>query len=160
MEDSNKIALVRQEPWLSQYEPQIQRRFDRYQEAIHEINNFSGNILEYASAHTYYGIHFDPWRKGWVYREWAPAANQLSFFGDFNNWNRGSHPMKKSSRGDWEIFLPYEQYKDNFIHGSRVKVHIIAENGALDRIPAYIRRVIQDENTHDVAGQLWFAEDR
>ncbi|MEP0713916.1 MAG: alpha-amylase family glycosyl hydrolase, partial [Algoriphagus sp.] len=30
---------------------------------------------------------------------------------------------------------------------------------ALDRIPAYIRRVIQDETTYDVAGQLWFAEE-
>ncbi|WP_170124574.1 alpha amylase C-terminal domain-containing protein [Algoriphagus yeomjeoni] len=159
MEDSHKIALVREEPWLTQYEPQIQRRFDRYKDAIREINDFSGNILEYASVHKFYGIHFEAWRKGWVYREWAPAAKQLYFFGDFNDWDRSSHPMKKSGRGDWEIFLPYEQYKDLFTHKSKVKVHIIAENGALDRIPAYIRSVIQDEITHDVAGQLWFAED-
>lgn len=159
MKDSNKIALVREELWLAPYETQIQRRFDRYREAIQEIDGFSGNILEYASIHNFYGIHFEAWRKGWVYREWAPAAKQLYFFGDFNGWNRSSHPMKKSPRGDWEIFLPYAQYKDLFTHGSKVKVHVIAENGALDRIPAYIRRVIQDENTHDVAGQLWFAED-
>ncbi|RAI87984.1 1,4-alpha-glucan branching enzyme [Algoriphagus yeomjeoni] len=159
VEDSHKIALVREEPWLTQYEPQIQRRFDRYKDAIREINDFSGNILEYASVHKFYGIHFEAWRKGWVYREWAPAAKQLYFFGDFNDWDRSSHPMKKSGRGDWEIFLPYEQYKDLFTHKSKVKVHIIAENGALDRIPAYIRSVIQDEITHDVAGQLWFAED-
>lgn len=159
MEDSPKLALVREEHWLAQYEPQIQQRFDRYQQAIREINDFSGNILEYSSVHNFYGIHFEAWRKGWVYREWAPAAKELYFFGDFNNWNRSSHPMKKSSHGDWEIFLPFEQYKDTFIHGSKVKVHIIAENGALDRIPAYIRRVIQDENTYDVAGQLWFGED-
>ncbi|WP_339869919.1 alpha-amylase family glycosyl hydrolase [uncultured Algoriphagus sp.] len=159
MKDSHKIALVQQEPWLAQYEPQIQRRFDRYQEAIREINDFSGNILEYASVHNFYGIHYEAWRKGWVYREWAPAAHQLYFFGDFNEWDRSSHPMKKTSRGDWEIFLPYEQYKNRFIHASKVKVHVVAENGALDRIPAYIRRVTQDETTHDVAGQLWFAED-
>ncbi|MEP1956085.1 MAG: alpha amylase C-terminal domain-containing protein, partial [Algoriphagus sp.] len=107
----------------------------------------------------FFGIHFEAWRKGWVYREWAPAAKQLYFFGDFNGWNRSSHPMKKSGRGDWEIFLPYEQYKDHFIHGSKVKVHVVTEKNALDRIPAYIRRVIQDETTYDVAGQLWFAEE-
>lgn len=159
MEDSHKIALVRQEPWLAQYEPQIQRRFNRYGEAIREIEDFSGNIIEYASVHTYYGIHFETWRKGWVYREWAPAAKQLYFLGEFNDWNRSSHPMKKSPRGDWEIFLPFEQYKDTFIHGSKVKVHVVTENSALDRIPAYIRRVVQDEITHDVAGQLWFVKD-
>jgi 1,4-alpha-glucan branching enzyme len=159
VKDSKKIALVQEEPWLAQYEPQIQRRSDRFQEAIREINDFSGNILEYGSVHNFYGIHFEAWRKGWVYREWAPAAKQLYFFGDFNDWNRSSHPMKKSPRGDWEIFLPFEKYKEHFIHGSKVKVHVLAENGALDRIPAYIRRVIQDEKTHDVAGQLWFAED-
>jgi 1,4-alpha-glucan branching enzyme len=159
VKDSQKIALVQEEPWLAQYEPQIQRRSDRFQEAIREINDFSGNILEYGSVHNFYGIHFEAWRKGWVYREWAPAAKQLYFFGDFNDWNRSSHPMKKSPRGDWEIFLPFEKYNEHFIHGSKVKVHVLAENGALDRIPAYIRRVIQDEKTHDVAGQLWFAED-
>jgi 1,4-alpha-glucan branching enzyme len=159
VKDSQKIALVQEEPWLAQYEPQIQRRSDRFQEAIRKINDFSGNILEYGSVHNFYGIHFEAWRKGWVYREWAPAAKQLYFFGDFNDWNRSSHPMKKSPRGDWEIFLPFEKYKEHFIHGSKVKVHVLAENGALDRIPAYIRRVIQDEKTHDVAGQLWFAED-
>ncbi|PZX61271.1 1,4-alpha-glucan branching enzyme [Algoriphagus ratkowskyi] len=159
MEDSQKLALIREEQWLAEYEPQIQQRFDRYQEAIIGIDEFSGNILEYASNHNFYGIHFEVWRKGWVYREWAPAAKQLYFFGDFNDWDRRSHPMKKSGRGDWEIFLPFDQYKDSFLHGSKVKVHVIADNGELDRIPAYIRRVIQDEHTHDVAGQLWFAAD-
>lgn len=159
MEDSNKITLVKDEQWLAEYEPQIQRRFDRFQEAIKDINDFSGNILEFASVHNFYGIHFESWRNGWVYREWAPAAKQLYFFGDFNDWNRSSHPLKKSGRGDWEIFLPYEQYKNHFTHGSRVKVHIVAENGSLDRIPAYIRKVIQDDQTHDVAGQLWFAKE-
>jgi 1,4-alpha-glucan branching enzyme len=159
VEDSKKLALVKEEQWLAHYEPQIQRRYDRYQEAIQEIDDFSGNIIEYASNHYFYGIHFEAWRKGWVYREWAPAATQLYFFGDFNYWNRSSHPMKKSGRGDWEIFLPYEQYKHSFIHGGKVKVHVVAENGGLDRIPAYIRRVVQDEKTYDVAGQLWFAEE-
>ncbi|MCE7053585.1 alpha amylase C-terminal domain-containing protein [Algoriphagus sp. AGSA1] len=159
MEDSQKIRIVREEHWLAPYEAQIQHRFDRFQEALREINDFSGSILEYASSHAYYGIHFEAWRKGWVYREWAPAADQLYFFGDFNDWNRSSHPMKRTSRGDWEIFLPFDQYKDMFIHGSKVKVHVLAANGSLDRIPAYIRRVVQDEVTYDMAGQLWFSGD-
>lgn len=159
VKDSTEFALVREEPWLTEYAEIIKRRFDRYHSALKEIENFSGSISEFARIHEFYGIHFEAWRNGWVYREWAPAAEELFFFGDFNDWNRRSHPMKKSPRGDWEIFLPYDTYKDKFTHGSKVKVHVIGSNGALDRIPAYIRRAVQDEINHDFAGQLWFGED-
>jgi 1,4-alpha-glucan branching enzyme len=63
--------------------------------------------------------------------------------------------MKKNERGDWEIFLPYDIYKNSFVHESKVKVNIQSSNGSIDRIPAYIRKVIQDEATYDFAGQLW-----
>src|SRR6185503_21150511 len=71
--------------------------------------------------------------------------------------NRYSHPLNRNERGDWEIFLPYEEYKDSFKHGSKIKVHVVANNGALDRIPAYITKVIQDPKTLDFSGQLWFS---
>jgi len=45
-----------------------------------------------------------------------------------------------------------------FIHGSKIKVHVQAGNGSHDRIPAYIRKVIQDPQTYDFSGQLWFPE--
>ena len=38
---------------------------------------------------------------------WAPNAQSVSVIGDFNGWNRNSHPMR--SRGDsgiWETFIP------------------------------------------------------
>ncbi len=66
--------------------------------------------------------------------------------------------MAKINDGDWEIFLPYEDFKDSFLHGSKVKVNIVGENGSKDRIPAYITRVVQDNQTHDFSGQLWFPE--
>lgn len=156
MRKSAPPNLVIDEPWLEKYSDKISLRWSKYQSAIQEIENFCGDILEYGSNHQFYGIHFESWRNGWVYREWAPAAEALYFFGDFNNWDRQSHPMKKNPRGDWEIFLPFDQYKGTFVHGSKVKVHVIGANGALDRIPVYITRVIQNEETHDFAGQVWF----
>ncbi len=150
------IILLKDQPWLSSYEPQLQRRLDKFQSGLKEIEELSGSIVEFARIHEFYGIHFDSIRNGWVYREWAPAAEQLYFFGDFNAWDRSSHAMKRSPRGDWEIFLPFREYEDTFVHGSRVKVHVVGANGALDRIPAYIRRVVQDEHSLDFAGQLWF----
>ncbi|WP_237563158.1 alpha-amylase family glycosyl hydrolase [Algoriphagus kandeliae] len=155
------LTIIKDEPWLEPFAPAIQSRLERFHKAIHAINESMGSILEFANFHTYYGIHFEPVRNGWIYREWAPAARQLYLMGDFNWWDRNSHPMKRNHRGDWEIFLPYEQYKHTFIHQSKIKVRVIDSQGRdLDRIPAYIRRVVQDEKTHDFTGQLWFPEEQ
>ncbi|ERM80850.1 1,4-alpha-glucan branching protein [Rhodonellum psychrophilum GCM71 = DSM 17998] len=156
MKKSETLLIVKEEPWLEAYAQDIEDRYLRYQIALKEIELQFGSILEFASAHQYYGFHYDSFRKGWIYREWAPKAYQLFLMGDFNYWNRGSHPMKKNHHGDWEIFLPFEEYKLSFVHESKVKVLVIGENGSLDRIPAYIRRVVQDTENHDFSGQLWF----
>lgn len=159
MSKKNIPVLIKDEPWLEGFEKSVQARIDRFHSAKFHIENEFGSILEFANFHQYYGVHFEPIRKGWTYREWAPAAQQLYLMGDFNNWDRYSHPLKKNRRGDWEIFLPYHDYKDSFIHESKIKVHVVGENGsALDRIPAYITRVVQDEASHDFSGQLWFPE--
>ena len=41
------------------------------------------------------------------------------------------------------------------MHGSRVKILVHGRNGWLERIPAYIRRVVQYEQSNDFSGQLW-----
>jgi 1,4-alpha-glucan branching enzyme len=152
-----QLSILSDELWLEPYAPTIQKRFERFQTSMRAIIDFSGNLLEFARMHEYYGVHFDKMRNGWVYREWAPAAKQLYLVGDFNWWDRESHPMRRNHRGDWEIFLPYEEYKHTFVHKSKIKVRVIGANDtSLDRIPTYIRRVVQDETTLDFAGQLWF----
>lgn len=160
MENSNIVSLINDDPWLGEFKFQLEARFDNFHQAFNEIKNSFGNISEFASLHKYYGIHFESTlRKGWVYREWAPSANQLFLLGDFNDWNRTSHPMRQNARGDWEIFLPYDLYQNRFTHQSKVKVLVVSEKGSQDRIPAYIRRVIQNPINHDFAGQVWFPKD-
>jgi 1,4-alpha-glucan branching enzyme len=150
------LPLVKDEPWLEAHANDVYDRFERFRQTLKDIEIGYGSLLEFATAHEYYGFHYEPTRYGWVYREWAPKAHQLFLMGDFNFWNRSTHPMRKNHRGDWEIFIPDAEAKSIIIHGAKVKVHVIGENGAYDRVPAYIRRVVQDENTHDFAGQLWF----
>lgn len=158
MEQKNILPLIKEENWLTDFAEDVFQRYQRYRDALKGIENEYGSILEFARAHEYYGINFDSFRNGWVYREWAPAAYNLFLMGDFNSWDRYSHPLKKNHRGDWEIFLPYDEFKNRIVHGSKFKVHVEAKNGALDRIPAYMRRVVQDEASHDFAGQLWAPE--
>jgi 1,4-alpha-glucan branching enzyme len=35
----------------------------------------------------------------------APHAGGVSIAGDFNDWNRTSHPMKKDKKGVWKAFF-------------------------------------------------------
>ena len=46
--------------------------------------------------------------EGVYFAVWAPNAQSVSVTGDFNNWNRDSHPMKGRSDGSgiWEVFIP------------------------------------------------------
>lgn len=160
MNQTEKLAIIQEDPWLDPYAYDVQNRFERYKKARKEIEDAEGSLQNFATGHYYFGINFDSKRNGWTYREWAPNAYQLYLIGDFNNWDRTSHKLERNDKGEWEIFLPYSEYKDTFVHGSKIKVNVQANNGSKDRIPAYITRVIQDPLTYDFSGQLWFPNEQ
>ena len=154
-----KLPIIQEDGWLEPYSQDVNERYDRFKKALHEIETAEGSLFNFARGHKYYGINFDREKNGWMYCEWAPKAHQLSLTGDFNGWNRETHPLARNANGDWEIFLPFDEYKETFVHGSKIKVNITGNNGSIDRIPAYITRVVQDVSTFDFAGQLWFPEE-
>src|SRR4030067_1985421 len=46
-------------------------------------------------------------RVGTYFAVWAPDAQKVFVIGDFNGWNRQSHPLRpKGSSGIWEGFIP------------------------------------------------------
>ena len=45
-------------------------------------------------------------RRGVEFAVWAPNAKLVSVIGDFNGWNPTSDPMRPSSAGVWEAFVP------------------------------------------------------
>lgn len=155
---TSKLALIVDDPWLEPYEGAINARLQRFKDALHTIEAEAKSLPDFADQHKYLGIHYDPIKKGWTYREWAPGAFELFLIGDFNSWDRAANPLKKDQSGVWEVFLPEEKYRSTFLHESKVKVHVVGKNGRHDRIPAYIRRVIQDPVTHDFSGQVWLPE--
>ncbi len=63
--------------------------------------------------------------------------------------------MNRDEFGIWSVFLPDETYAARLVHGSLVKVFVAASNQSMDRIPAYIRRVVQDRHSHEFTGQYW-----
>lgn len=152
----NVPQIVEIDPWLAQASDSINARHDRFVSKLEMIGNISGSIIQFADSYNYFGIHFIETENSWVYREWAPAANGLFLTGDFNRWNQFSHPLQKRENGVWEIKLNAEFYGTVFTHGSKIKVLIKSALGDLLRIPSYLNRVIQDEDTKNFSGQLWF----
>ena len=46
-------------------------------------------------------------QSGTYFAVWAPDARKVSVIGDFNGWNRTSHPLKpRGQSGIWEGFVP------------------------------------------------------
>ena len=147
-----KPKLVQDDPWLEPHQGAIERRMNQFSAVLAEIEQGSKTLAAYATGHKYVGIHFHPAANQWKIREWAPAAQAVSLLGDFNNWDRGSHPLAPSDSGVWSLDLP----ADALAHGQKVKLHILGADGSRrDRIPACIRRAVQDPTTHDYSGQIW-----
>ena len=67
--------------------------------------------------------------QGTYFAVWAPAAREVYVIGDFNSWNRHSHPLRpRSSSGIWEGFIPglnkgalYKYYIISHHHGYTVE---------------------------------------
>ena len=153
------LKLLELDPWLEPSAKDIEERYKRFVNRLKDIERDFGSLEKFADGYKYFGINFDKIKNGWWYREWAPMAKALYLVGDFNNWQKFTHPLKRNEFGVWEIFLPYEKYKNTFVHGSKIKVLVESERRGLEyRIPAYITRVIQDEDTKNFSGQLWFPE--
>ena len=127
-----------------------------YDGRLASIRRRYGSLLECANGFTRLGFNRDAATGEWIYREWAPGARALYLIGDFNGWNRGSHPMQQNREGVWELRLP----ADALQHGQHVKVHVVgADNEGRDRIPAWIRYTEQNPQTFDYSGIIWSPEE-
>jgi 1,4-alpha-glucan branching enzyme len=137
------LPLVKKDPWLEPAAQDISDRLERYKNTLQEIGENWGSLNSFANGYQFYGFNYDIKQKGWYYREWAPHAQDLYLFGDFNDWQRYSHRLAPNKYGQWEIFLPDEMYKDRFTHQSKVKVLVHSDAGWHEKIPAYMHRVVQ-----------------
>jgi len=149
--------LTEQDPWLEPYLDGLRRRAERYAQLRQQIapdGNLMGAITQ---GHHHFGLNRGEHEgmPGVWYREWAPGAEYLALVGDFNQWDAGADPLTRDQWGIWQRFFPDAIYADRLTHGSRVKAHVGTSQGTMDRIPAYIRRVVQDPVTTNFAGEYW-----
>ena len=140
--------ILERNPQLMPYQSFIDKRMALYEQAKKRLLSDGATLSDFANAHHYFGFHHVD--GGWYYREWAPHAKQLYLMGDFNHWNKTSHPLKRLENGNWEIFL-----KGNHAlwEGCKVKVIVISELGSNERLPLYTRHATQ--NPHNC---VWCTE--
>lgn len=149
------LDMILRDPWLEPYEAEIRNRLARHAAMRRRLLPGGGRLRDFANGYLYYGIHRTP--QGWVYREWAPRAKALHLIGDFNGWDRSSHPLTRKDENTWEIFLPGVR---SLSHGQNVLVQVEGADGVTrDRIPLYIRRIEQKEDKKTFLGQIWAPEE-
>ena len=149
------LPIVERDEWLRPVAGAIAARHRRYLDKLAAIERGAGSIVDYANGYRYYGWQWDETLDGWWLREWLPGAEDVYVFGDFNNWQRTEIRMHKDAAGVWSAFFPAAMYRDRLTHGSLYKIHVHGQNGWLDRIPAYARRVVQDDATKNYTAQFW-----
>ncbi|HSQ34037.1 MAG TPA: 1,4-alpha-glucan branching enzyme, partial [Peptostreptococcaceae bacterium] len=84
---------------------------------ISKVDNFKS--YDFMGAHL---VNIDD-KQGVGFTVWAPNAKEVYLVGDFNNWNKTSHPMKKTNYGNWYLFI------ENINEGSAYKYRVVGKDG-------------------------------
>ena len=135
-------------PYLYSYENYIERRVSFYHETRRKLVADDEGLTDIANLHRYYGFHHE--NGGWYYREWAPSALQIYLTGDFNGWNKVSHPLTRLPDGSWELFLEGD---DALWNGCKVKAVVETSYDRKERLPIFTRYATQNPDN-----LVWCAE--
>ena len=142
---SYKITPI--DPGLLPYETQIHQRMELYLAKRRELLPGRMRISDFANGYQYFGFHRT--QTGWVYREWAPAAEAMFLTGDFNGWDITACPMEKLDGGVFQVFVD-----SRLQPGQKVQAIVIHNGQLLRRIPLYATRVVQDAQTRSFCAEL------
>lgn len=142
------------DPWLAPHAGDIELRMNRFKEKRWQLVGEAESLDGFANGYLFFGFHRTP--NGWVFREWLPGADEVRLFGEFNEWNKESHPLDRGENGVWEITL---QGKESLKNGQNVKLWIRRGEEWFARLPAYSTRVVMEKETKTLCCQVWDPEE-
>lgn len=140
------LKILKIDPYLEPYKSDLELRVNNFKEKKAELTNENGSLLDFANGYKYFG--FQKTDKGYIYREWAPAADKMYITGDFNGWNLFGNEMKNIGGGVFEIHLP------NLEKGQYVQAVVVKGSQVLRRVPSYATRVVQNSETNLFCAQI------
>ena len=142
------------DPWLAPHAGDIELRMDRFKEKRWQLVGGAATLSDFANGHLFFGFHRT--KNGWVFREWLPGADEVRLFGEFNNWDRDSHPLDRGENGVWEIAL---NGADALKNGQKVKLWIRHGEEWFARVPAYSTRMVMEDDTKTLCSVVWDPEE-
>ena len=144
------MPIYETDQYLKPYAQILDNRRKRTIARLEEIKDTCGPLDEFSRAYEYYGMHHKDGR--WTLREWAPSATEIYVVGEFSNWKEDErYKMHRLEFGNWEIEIP----DDVIRHGDKFKMSVHWVGGQGERIPAYMWRVVQDDETIVFYAQAW-----
>jgi 1,4-alpha-glucan branching enzyme len=146
--------LLRRDPGLKPFADVIRRRLARVESTERRLTEGRGSIADFASGHEYFGLHLRG--RHWLLREWAPNATRMVLIGEATDWkeNEDFALTRRNAEGVWELRLPRNALK----HGDLYRLNVYWRGGQGERIPAWVRRVVQDPATLIFNAQVWSPE--
>ena len=147
------LALVKSDPWLKPYAEAIYGRYQYVLDTEKRLTGGKKKLSDFADGYLYFGLHLE--NGNWVLREWAPNATAIYLIGDFNAWKKEEkYAFSALPNGVWELKMPQKALK----HTQLYKLLVEWEGGCGERIPAWVQRVVQDEETKIFSAQVWHPE--
>ena len=148
------LRIIENDPWLTPYQAAIEGRHDHALCRESQLTGGKMSLKDFASGYLYYGLQRAD--SGWVFREWAPNAIEIFLIGDFSGWQEQERFRlnRINDAGDWEVRIPLGMIG----HGQHYKMRVKWNGGQGDRIPAWCRRVVQDNNSKIFSAQVWDPE--
>ena len=148
------MKIIKNDPLLEPYAMALQGRHDyavwKEKELLGRDNR---SLSDFASGYLYFGLH--KIKRSWYFREWAPNATAIYVIGTFNDWKKSeNYRLQPLENGIWEGRFPEKAIQ----HGDLFKLLVEWNGGCGERIPAWARRVVQDENTKIFSAQVWAPE--
>ena len=145
------LRIIENDPWLTPYTGAIEGRHDHALWRESQLTGGKMSLKDFASGYLYYGLQRNS--NEWVFREWAPNATDIYLVGDFSGWEEQERFRLKriNQGGDWELHIPFGMIG----HGQHYKMRVKWNGGQGDRIPAWCRRVVQDNQSKIFSAQVW-----
>ncbi|XP_034404328.1 1,4-alpha-glucan-branching enzyme [Cyclopterus lumpus] len=139
-------CLLQMDPCLKTYEKDFKRRYELLQKQLFQLEETEGGFDRFTRSYKTFGVQRQP-DDSLFFTEWAPAAEALFLTGDFNEWNKFSHPYTKKEFGKWELVLPPKHDGTPAVdHKTKLKVVVHTKKGdRLYRISPWAKYVTREE---------------
>ncbi|SGY95505.1 BQ5605_C036g11499 [Microbotryum silenes-dioicae] len=128
---------------LQPFEGSVRHRYTVYKQWVQQIDSTEGGLDRFSQGYRHFGFNVTA-QNDIVYREWAPNATSAYLVGDFNGWDRDSHPMMKNDYGVFELTLQAVKGQAAIPHNSKISMTAPGIEGRIERLPAWVKRVVQD----------------